>query len=151
MAKHAVDEVTKIAGLPTMPCVTASLKIHGSGTAGDTEEQLSTYGSDAENIEDLMRQRPSLRNKLASSFPYTEAEVVWAIRSEMARTVEDVLARRLRLLFLDVKAALQAAPRVAELLQVELQKDDQWKSDELQRFHSLARNYLLDEKDGIPL
>jgi glycerol-3-phosphate dehydrogenase len=151
MAKHAVDEVTKIAGLPPMPCVTASLKIHGSGTAGDKEEQLSTYGSDAENIEELMRQRPSLRNRLASSFAYTEAEVVWAIRSEMARTVEDVLARRLRLLFLDVKAALQAAPRVAELLQAELRKDDQWKSDQLRQFHSLARNYLLDEKGGVPL
>ena len=47
---------------------------------------------------------------------YTAAEVIWAVRHEMARTVEDVLARRLRALFLDARAAVDMAPKVAALM-----------------------------------
>ena len=75
--------------------------------------------------------------------PYTEAEVLWAIRYEMARTVEDVLARRLRALFLNARAALTAAPRVAELIAVELGYDADWKKQQVSDFTKLAGNYTL--------
>ena len=62
----------------------------------------------------------------------------------MARNVEDILARRLRLLFLDAAAALRAAPRVAELMAGELGKDEEWKRNQLESFKSLTKNYLLE-------
>jgi glycerol-3-phosphate dehydrogenase len=62
----------------------------------------------------------------------------------MARTVEDVLARRLRLLFLDAAAALKAAPVVADLMAGELKKDVEWKKKQLESFTLLAANYLLE-------
>ncbi len=82
----------------------------------------SVYGSDYKKILALMKEDASLKNKIIDDFPYTWAEVIWAVRHEMARTVEDVLARRLRLLFLDAKAALRAAPSVADLMAGELWK-----------------------------
>jgi glycerol-3-phosphate dehydrogenase len=69
--------------------------------------------------------------------------VVWTVKNEMARTVEDVLARRLRLLFLDAAAALRAAPRVASLVAAELGKDKTWEGDQLAQFTKLAKQYLL--------
>ena len=48
--------------------------------------------------------------------PYAGAEVVWAAREEMARTVEDVLARHTRALFLNARAAVEMAPQVAALM-----------------------------------
>jgi glycerol-3-phosphate dehydrogenase len=54
------------------------------------------------------------------------AEVAWAIRYEMARTIDDVLARRVRLLFLDARAAIASCEKVARLLAKELDHDEAW-------------------------
>jgi len=69
--------------------------------------------------------------------------VIWAVRNEMARTVEDVLARRTRALFLNAKAAISLAPRVAEIMAHELNKDETWAADQASSFAALARNYLV--------
>jgi glycerol-3-phosphate dehydrogenase len=61
----------------------------------------------------------------------------------MARTVEDVLARRLRILFLDARAAISAAPRVAALMAVELGYDEAWQGEQVNEFTKLASKYLL--------
>ena len=63
----------------------------------------------------------------------------------MARTAEDVLARRLRLLFLDAKAAAECAPRVATLMAEELHRDEEWKKKQVADFTALANQYLLKE------
>jgi glycerol-3-phosphate dehydrogenase len=62
----------------------------------------------------------------------------------MARTVEDVLARRTRALFLNAQAAIRMAPRVAEAMARELQKDREWEAEQLRSFHRTALNYLVD-------
>jgi glycerol-3-phosphate dehydrogenase len=59
----------------------------------------------------------------------------------MARTVEDVLARRLRILFLDAEAAIAVAPRVAALLAGELGKEASWQSDQVAQFQEVAAHY----------
>jgi glycerol-3-phosphate dehydrogenase len=84
---------------------------------------------------------PTLAEPLDATLPYTDAEVVWAARHEMARTVEDVLARRTRALFLNAKAAMRMAPRVAELLAGEMHRDDSWKCQQMENFNAIARNY----------
>ncbi|MFN8264780.1 MAG: glycerol-3-phosphate dehydrogenase C-terminal domain-containing protein [Chitinophagaceae bacterium] len=75
--------------------------------------------------------------------PYTAAEVIWAVGNEMAMTVEDVLARRTRALFLDAKAAIEAAPLVADIMMKELGKDEVWKKDQLEQFYKVAEGYLI--------
>jgi glycerol-3-phosphate dehydrogenase len=63
----------------------------------------------------------------------------------MARTVEDVLARRTRALFLDARAAVEAAPVVANLLAKELNRSDAWKAKDLADFFEVAKGYLYHE------
>ena len=90
-------------------------------------------------IAELMRQGSD--TKLVEGLDYTEAEVVWAVREEMARTVEDVLARRVRILFVDARRAVQAAPRVAQLLAAELGYDEAWERAQVEQFTRLAEHY----------
>jgi glycerol-3-phosphate dehydrogenase len=71
------------------------------------------------------------------------AQVIWAVRNEMARTVEDFLARRTRVLFTDAKLAIKVAPKVAELMMKELKRDELWKENQTQSFSQLANGYLL--------
>jgi glycerol-3-phosphate dehydrogenase len=82
-------------------------------------------------------------DKLHPHLPYIAAEVVWGIRYEMARTVEDILARRVRALFLDARAAIDMAPAVAAIMAVELNKDTAWKKEQIDTFTLLAQAYLL--------
>ncbi|HZG26147.1 MAG TPA: FAD-dependent oxidoreductase, partial [Chitinophagaceae bacterium] len=142
MAEETVDRAIGVAALTHVPSATANKKIHGWTVTTNTSH-LAIYGSDAEAIEDLITQDNSLVKKLVADFPHTEAEVLWAVRYEMARTIEDVLARRLRILFLDAKAALDAAPMVAEIIAEELGYDDEWKNQQLADFSRLANQYLL--------
>lgn len=141
--KMALDVLNTAIGnglLPAANSTTKNLLIHGATTAGD-DSILSVYGSDAEKIKGL-QQSPGLNELLVKDMAYTKAEVVWCIRNEMARTVEDVLARRLRILFLDAKKAMQAAPPVAEILKTELQQTEEWKQNQLAGFLKLAKGYL---------
>jgi glycerol-3-phosphate dehydrogenase len=68
--------------------------------------------------------------------------VLWSVRHEYARTVEDVLARRTRALFLDAAASMETAPRVAGLMAVELGCDAEWQQRQVGAFLDLARGYL---------
>jgi glycerol-3-phosphate dehydrogenase len=142
MAEHAVDEAIRHGGLPPAPCTTEKLKIHGC-TKSVSDDHLSVYGTDAEGIRELIRQDPSLGRRLTEKLPYVEAEVVWAVRHEMARTIEDVLARRLRALFLDAAAAIESAPVVAVLMQKELDWDEERKKEQVREFTGLAQHYLI--------
>lgn len=74
---------------------------------------------------------------------FTGAEVVWAVREEMAMTVEDVLARRLRAIFLDARSAIEVAPVVASIMAREMGKDKAWEEAQVNNFITLANGYLL--------
>lgn len=138
MAQDCVDQAATLARLPEKPCVTAHLNIHGYHPAAERFGELAVYGSDAPGVQALMQTDSSLAGRLHPALPYTGAEVVWAARHEMARRVEDILARRTRALFLNARAAIQMAPRVAELLARELDRDPACRP-----FEELARNYLV--------
>lgn len=148
MAEDAVARAIKIGNLPPVACRTGSIKIHGS-TDSRPAAPLEVYGSDAEGIGQLIAEEPCLGEKLSPGLPYLAAEVVWAVRNEMARTLEDVLARRLRLLFLNAKAAIAIAGRVAQLMAAELSKDEVWQAAQLQSFKELANQYLLTDKSPL--
>jgi len=143
MAEHTVDQAADLARLAERPSVTRTLNIHGFHPNADRFGTLRFYGADAPAIQDLMRATPALAAPLDAALPYTGAEVVWAVRHEMARTVEDVLARRTRALFLNARAAEAMAPAVARLMGAELGWDAARVSREVDDFVSLAKGYQV--------
>jgi glycerol-3-phosphate dehydrogenase len=147
MAEDCVDQAATLGRLPERSCITKQLNIHGFHDNAEKFGDLSVYGSDAVKIMELARAE-ALPAKLHPDLPYTEAEVVWAVREEMARTVEDVLARRTRALFLNTRAAISSAPRVSELLAHELHLDEKWRLRQIANFRELAAGYLIDGGPG---
>ena len=143
MAEDTVTRAAELAGLPPRPCVTKALRIHGHDPDASRFGALAVYGSDAPRIQELMRADPALAEPLHPALPYTGAEVVWAARAEMARTVEDILARRTRALFLNARAAVGMAPAVARLAGRELDWDADRQRREVDAFTELAQGYML--------
>ena len=84
-----------------------------------------------------------MAEKLHPKYDYTVAEVVWAVREEMALDVEDVLARRVRLLFLDARVAVEIAPKVAQIIARELGYDRTWIDGQVKAFTELSKHYIL--------
>ena len=143
MAEDTVNQAATLGDLPEKHCMTRTLNIHGYHTNAAKFGSLAFYGTDALAIRELIEKDPSLGQVLDSELPYLAAEVVWAAREEMARSVEDVLARRTRALFLNSKAAVRMAPRVAALLAQELAHDKAWQLDQLEQFNKVAAGFMV--------
>jgi glycerol-3-phosphate dehydrogenase len=148
MAEDAVDQAADVASLARQPCRTEALLIHGH-PGNLRPARFREYGSDGPALEQIISSTPGAGEQLADRLPYLAGQVIFAARHEMARTVEDVLARRLRALFLDAQAALAAAPRVAALLATELGRDAKWQSDQLEQFRLVAEAYQNKENKGV--
>jgi glycerol-3-phosphate dehydrogenase len=144
MAEDVMTRAAEVAGLPAVPSRTAELRLHGAPDKATTSEAgvptgvLASYGTDAPAVRALAAEDTELAGPLHPQLPYLKAEVVWAARQEMARTVEDVLSRRTRALLLDARASLEAAPLVARLLARELGKDASWQKQQLDAYTLLA-------------
>jgi glycerol-3-phosphate dehydrogenase len=143
MAEDTVNHAAELARLPDRPCVTKELRIHGYHWAAEHYGDLALYGSDVPAIQELSHKEPDLARALGERLPLVGGQVVWAARAEMARTVEDVLARRCRALFLNADEAVRMAPAVAALLARELGQDDAWQRDQVAAFETVARGYRL--------
>jgi glycerol-3-phosphate dehydrogenase len=144
MAEDTVDHAIVLGGLEPRDCVTRELNIHGFHTHPERFGHLAPYGSDAPAVEALLASDPALSRRLHPRLPARAGEVVWAVREEMARTVDDVLARRTRSLILDARAAAEAAPKVAELMARELGQDPAWASAQVESFREMAAGYVLE-------
>jgi glycerol-3-phosphate dehydrogenase len=144
MGEDLTNQAELVGVLARRPSITATLKLHGCTSTRPEERSShatsSVYGTDLIRVNELIRESPALGEKLHAAFPYRAAEVVWAARHEMARTVEDVLARRTRALFLDSRAAMETAPVVARLLAAELGRDAEWQQKQVTDFCALARD-----------
>jgi glycerol-3-phosphate dehydrogenase len=140
MAEDTIDEAARRSGLPPRPSPTARLALHGkpNGAAVSANDLYAPYGSERGALVALERADSALREPLHPRLPYTRAEALFGVRHEMARTVDDVLARRTRALFLDVGAAREAAPDVARLLAAELGRDERWERKQVAEFDRLA-------------
>jgi len=143
MAIDAVDHAIRVGGLVGRPSETDLRKLHGYQEGVDDDQgPLGVYGSDASHVAALCQERPEWNQPLHPTFPYLSGEVIWACRHEAARTVEDVLARRTRALFLDARASAEAAPQVAALLAAELNREPAWQQIQVAEFRKLAAGYL---------
>jgi glycerol-3-phosphate dehydrogenase len=147
MGQDTIDRAALVAALSKRSSPTLELKLHGwtsEATAAKSAWEC-VYGSDLPALRALSAEDASLNCLLHPRLPFRLSEVVWAARYEMARTVEDVLARRTRALFLDARAAMDAAPAVADLLARELHRCDGWKAKDLRSFQETAKGYLYQE------
>ena len=126
MAENAINKAIKIGKLPEKKCVTVDLRINS-----DKEKAL----------EKLIRENPEFNEKLDEE--YCVADIIYAVRNEMARTIEDVLARRIRILFLDAKLAQNLAPKVAKIMAQELNKNDDWINEQIKEFEKIVQNYQI--------
>lgn len=146
MAEDCVDHAITLGRLRDAECVTRKLHIHGYVDELDEplhdDEALAVYGADGAAIREIA-EREVLNERLHPELPYIAAEIVWAARNEMSRTVEDALARRTRALFLNASAAMAMAEPVAKLLARELGRDEKWIAAQVSEFRALAEQYRV--------
>lgn len=143
MGQDTIDRAIKIGCLPKKESTSSTQKIYSAIPTADRSNHMYIYGSDQEAIRTLAVENPLWGEKLVQHLEFKKSEVLWAVRNELARTVEDVLSRRVRLLFMDARAAISAAPEVARILAEELGKDQTWQNDQIETFKKLAQNYIL--------
>jgi glycerol-3-phosphate dehydrogenase len=144
MAEDTVDNAILIGALPERKCITKNLPIYGFDKNLDiTTDPLAVYGTEKYQLLDLEEEKPKLAEVLSESIPLRKSQVVWAVRYEMARTVEDMLARRVRGLFLDAEDSFRIAPEVATIMAKELGEGDDWVSKQLKAFEELRQVYLI--------
>jgi glycerol-3-phosphate dehydrogenase len=143
MAEDTISKIMRRKMLPDKKCITEDLKIHGYSTE-NSGGLLSYYGADQMKLVELIGSDKSFAEPLNSQTNILVAQVVWAVRNEMARTVEDFLARRTRVLFTDAKLAIKLTARVAEIMMKELNENEAWKENQIQTFSELAKGYLLE-------
>jgi len=153
MAEETIDLAIKHSNMEPKICGTKNLKIHGATAINHSDSYLNIYGSDRILIENLQNQKAELKQKLHPDFPYTLAEVVWCVKNEMAETIEDILSRRLRILFIDAQAAIEMAPKVAHILATELGETESWEQDQIEIFNTLALGYIyqVQKNDKEPI
>lgn len=147
MAEDTMDHAIEVGQLEERDCVTKSMHLHGWMDRDDPNRPLDHvrcyYGADAKAVDALAAEHPELAEPIASAFAYRGAEVLYAVRHEQARSVEDVLARRTRTLLLDARASMAAAPRVASIMAQELNYDKAWEAEQVEQYVELAKGYLL--------
>lgn len=143
MGEDIIDKAIMIGGLEERDCETKNMPVHGYVKNVDRKDHLYVFGSDIPKIKTIISAFPELDERLDERLPYKKVEVIWGVREEMARTVEDILARRTRALFLDAAASIDMAPTVAWLMAEELGYDEQWEKEQIEEYTELAQGYLL--------
>jgi glycerol-3-phosphate dehydrogenase len=143
-----VNQAAPLAGLKSAPSQTAELRLHGCMT-DEKDRWQKVYGTDWSEIQKLTVESPNLAEPIHPALPFIKAEAIWATRSELARTVEDVLARRTRALFLDARACHDSAPVVASLLAKELGFSADWENQQVTEFRKTAASYIWDGENKL--
>ena len=144
MAEDVVDQAAMIGALHPVKSETEFLNIHGHKTNVNPNDFLAIYGTDSDLILDLINKNNDLGSKIHPNHNIVKAQIIWAVQHEDAKQIEDFLARRTRLLFLDAKASIECAPLVAEVFKTELGLDDTWVKKQMESYTELAEKYLLE-------
>lgn len=120
---------------------TAALPIHGHIANVDWGDPFYFYGSDAVPLKQSMN--ATAGEWISESLRLHRSQVEWAVKYEMARTVEDVLSRRTRALLLDAKESIRISGEVARIMAAAFGKDETWAEVEAERYRRLAEHYIL--------
>jgi glycerol-3-phosphate dehydrogenase len=147
MGEDAINKLATLANLPKKKSVTEELHIHGYKQNVDQNNPLYFYGSDKEAIENLIVETPELGEWISKDLKINKAQVVWAVRYEYARQVEDFLSRRTRAILLDAKESIKMASTVAKIMAKELGYDSNWITQQISSYTTLANGYLLKDSN----
>jgi glycerol-3-phosphate dehydrogenase len=143
MGEDTIDAAIPIGALYPRKSRTRNLSLNGWSMDDTGNAPYALYGNSARYIKRLVDHNPLLGQPIHERLPYRFAEVVWAVRNEMACFLDDVLSRRTRALILDARASMEAAPEVARVMAEELGKDATWQQDQVKRYLKLAGSYLI--------
>lgn len=143
MGEDTINQAALVAGLSERESTTRKLRIHGWLKNVDPADPLHVYGSDAVLLRKMIAENPVLGESLHPDYPFLKVQVAWAVEGEMARTVEDVLSRRMRMLLLDARVSMEMAPAVAALMAPLLNKNDDWIGEQVAAYRLLAEGYLV--------
>lgn len=142
MAADVINIAAVQGALAYQEPVTKELAIHGAQLTSDYSTADYYYGTDKVGVDGLIANKPELAALLHPDLPYTKATIIWAVQQEMCMTIEDALSRRTRALLLDAKAAIAAAPTVAQLMATEMKQGQEWIEQQLAAFNVVAKAYL---------
>ena len=144
MAEDTIEKAIMLGGLPERECITRHLPIHGFRMDIDPyKDPLAPYGLDKEEILAINEEEENMSGYVSEKLNILKSQVAWAVRKEMARTVEDVLARRTRALFLDARESIRIAPEVAAIMAKELKQENEWINKQTEAFELVAKNYYF--------
>jgi len=143
MGEDVVDQAMILGDLTNSSSVTSKMQIHGYHSNSHNYGALSEYGSDARKIEELFEEKKEYKELIHPNHTIKIGEIIWAVRNEMARTVEDFLSRRTRLLLIDARASIEIAPIVAKYMSKELKEGSRWRKNQIAQYSELAKTYLL--------
>ena len=146
MAEDTIDKAIMLGGLAERDCITHHLPVHGYRMDMDPyNDPLTAYGLDKEEILAIGEEEKSWEGWLSEKLQIRKSQVAWAVRKEWARTVDDVLARRTRALFLDARESVRISPIVAKLMAKELGKKKKWQKEQIAQFNEIAKNYYFQD------
>ena len=146
MAEDTIDKAIMLGGLSERECITQHLPVHGYRMDIDAyNDPMAHYGLDKEKVLAIAEEEKRWKGWLSEKLQIQKSQVAWAVRNEWARSVEDVLARRTRALFLDARESLRIAPDVASLMAKELDMNRKWVKQQLKKFNSIAKNYYFED------
>ena len=141
ISEDAIDTAISIKKLKKKKCKTEKTKLFGYKKKVDFSDPMHVYGSLKKKVESLGGKDDN--NSLSTKFYITNNIIEWSIIHEMALTLEDILARRTRCIFLDSKESKLIAPNVAKKMAEVLEKDQEWIDTELKNFNKLIKNYTV--------
>lgn len=145
MAEDVVNVICRNTDGVFIPSSTKTIAIRGNISSEEQlpDDHLKMYGKDRSAYIELENSDPLLQQKIHPKYPYTLGQVTWAVQHEMARTVEDLLSRRIRLLLLDAAAAIESAPTVARHMATLLERSQEWEEQQIASFEQVASLYTL--------
>jgi glycerol-3-phosphate dehydrogenase len=143
MGEDAIDKAMVVGGLAERSSRSRTLRLYGCPKDESVPSRFRSYGTHSDTLEDWIREKPQLGEVIHPRLAYTWAEVLYALRNELAESVEDILARRTRSLFLDAKAAVECATLVAEFMASELERDEAWAKSAVDSFLEIAESYKI--------
>jgi glycerol-3-phosphate dehydrogenase len=141
MAEETIDKAIKEGFLDKRKCVTSDL-ILINNKVSDSSDRLKIYGYRSSEIQKMISEKPESGKPLDPGLPYTRAEIVWICRNEMPVTIEDILARRTRSLFLNARTSERIAPEVAGIMAEEFGYDNLWQKEQVASYKELVKNYI---------
>ena len=141
IAEDAINTAQVVGGLPERKSETETLQIYGYEYNSTWENPMHVYGTEEAKV---INQAPETAfQSLSEEFFITKNIIIWGVEQEMAITVEDILARRTRCLFLNAEESIKIAPKVAEIMAAVLGKDKNWQKEEVKKFIQIATNYKI--------